>query len=284
MSPYFELKHFPSSKKNVVEFSSFAATLMNAFRKPNETAHVIYQQHRFIHHLFEGLVGERRFQKYTGVSATLSVEAVEKARALLRKNGIEESDKLVLINPDSSSRFTTIPFEVLSALLKRISKLGCRILLGSGHIDWGTEKRLVDSISTEEKRQVTIVPSSMQLDVYAALIDFSTVFIDGDSGPLHFGAARRYLQDGNTALRNRTTLISIFGATPARIYAYDSKTPGYFPSNQDAPSHAHVSQSPCRNITCINKMAKTCKTTRCFEFVNVDAIVRDIEKALMGST
>jgi ADP-heptose:LPS heptosyltransferase len=279
-SPYFELKDFPSSAKNVLDYSPFAAVLVNAFKNDRETAHVIYQLQRIIHLLFEGIAEERRFQKYLGVRAMLPIEAIERARTFLRKNGIGESDRLVLINPDTSSRFTTIPLDVLSELLRKISTLGCPILLGSGYIDLGKEKRLLETLSDEEKKSVTVVAPMIGLEVYSALIDFSHVFITGDSGPLHIAAARKYLRDGYSALNNQTELISIFGATPARTYAYDSMIPGFFPANQDAPSHAHVSNSPCRNVTCVNKMGKTCRRTRCFEFVDVDAIVSDVEKAL----
>ncbi len=278
--PYFEVRDFPSSRKNVVDYSSFAAVLVNGLKNNGEPGHVVYQLRRFIHLLFEGYVEERRSINRSGVIATLPIDALERARVFLRNVGIGDSEKLILINPDTSSRFTTIPFEVLSAILMRISKSGCRILIGAGYIDMGKEKRLLETMSREEARAVTGVPPMTPLEVYSALIDFSNIFVTGDSGPLHIAAARRYLREGYSELKNKTELISIFGATPARIYGYDSTTRGYFPANQDAPSHVHFAKNRCRNITCINKMGKTCRTTRCFEFVDVDAIVNEIERAL----
>jgi hypothetical protein len=49
------------------------------------------------------------------------------------------------------------------------------------------------------------------------------------------------------------------------------------PANQDVLSRTYVSQSPCRNITCVNKMAKTCQKVRCFEVLDVDSIYRDVD-------
>ena len=41
------------------------------------------------------------------------------------------------------------------------------------------------------------------------------------------------------------------------------------PGNQFAPAKAFVADAPCRNVTCINKLAKSCKEVRCFH--NLDA-------------
>jgi hypothetical protein len=56
-----------------------------------------------------------------------------------------------------------------------------------------------------------------------------------------------------------------------------------FPAaNQDVLSKTYVSESPCRNITCVNKMAKTCQTVRCFETLDVDQMMGDVENYLRG--
>lgn len=53
----------------------------------------------------------------------------------------------------------------------------------------------------------------------------------------------------------------------------------FYPSNQRAPSHVLVAQCPWKNIACIIRMGKKCRMTRCFEFVDVDAIESDLENA-----
>lgn len=282
LCPYFEAKHFPSPAKNVVEFSSFAALLINALKNTEETGHVIYQLYRFVHLLFKDYPVQQYSQDYSGIRLTLTEESVELAGDFLQGVGIRGDEEFILINPDTSSRFTSIPLEVLSALVKKLSKFDVPILIGSGHVDMGNEKQLLGMMSTEETKKLRVVPWKMPLGVYAALIDFSKVFVVGDCGPLHIAAARKYLGNGDSPLKNRTGLFSIFGATPARTYAYDSTTPGFFPANQDARSHAYVAMSRCRNITCINKLVKNCKSTRCFEFVDIDVIASDVDKALKG--
>lgn len=188
--PYFEVKDFPSSARNVVAYTSFAAVLVNGLRNNGDPGHIIYQLRRFVHLLFEGFVEEHRSLNYSGVRATLTAEATEQASAFLRKNGIGESEKVILINPDTTSRFTSVPLETLSILLRKSAKLRCPILLGTGHVDMGTEKRILESMSGEETKNVIVVPPMMALEVYSALIDFSSLFITGDSGPMHIAAAR----------------------------------------------------------------------------------------------
>ena len=67
-------------------------------------------------------------------------------------------------------------------------------------------------------------------------------------------------------------MLSIFGATPARMSGYDSFQPGYLPADQEAPSWSYTAGSPCRNITCLNKIFKNCRDVRCFDVVDVEAL------------
>jgi hypothetical protein len=77
---------------------------------------------------------------------------------------------------------------------------------------------------------------------------------------------------GRHQFRNWIAVLSFFGATPPRMSGYDSFRPGYLPANQDAPSFCYQAVSPCRNVTCLNKLFKTCVTPRCFEHVDVDGL------------
>jgi hypothetical protein len=97
-------------------------------------------------------------------------------------------------------------------------------------------------------------------------------------------AARKVSKSGKFQFRNKTFVITIFGATPPRLSGYDSTDPLYFGANQDVISKTYVSESPCRNITCVNKMAKTCKKVRCYEFLKTDIISSDIQNYLRSLT
>jgi hypothetical protein len=168
-----------------------------------------------------------------------------------------------------------MPFDAQAELLQEIvarAPTTTTILLGAGHTAAGIGERLLATVPTAMQRCIHIVPRSMPLDDYAALIDFADVFITGDTGPLHLAAARRYARSGCHQFRNRTAVQSFFGATPPRMSGYDSFRSGYLAANQDAPSRCYQAVSPCRNVTCVNKLFKTCVKPRCFEHVDVDAL------------
>ena len=132
----------------------------------------------------------------------------------------------------------------------------------------------------KERARITVVPSSLSLDAYGALIDLADVYIAADTGPMHMAAARKVSRSGKHLFKNKTFVISIFGATNPRMSGYDSENPLFPAANQDAPSRVYVSQSPCRNISCMNKLAKTCKKVRCFASLDTGRIIADIQAYL----
>ena len=280
ISPFISPQNLPGADRNVIDFSSFATVLLNTFRRQGAIAHVVYQLYRFIYRLFKGLIVRVTERDYKGVTVRMPASSVDWVADFLRRNNLDVNDKIVMIKPDTSSRFTVIPVSNLVRLVKRISRMDCRILLGSGHLDTEIENEIAGRLTRSEASAVTMIPPMLPIEVYSSLVDSAGVFISGDSGPLHIAAAWKYTREDDSEMRNHTSIVSVFGATPARIYAYDSNLPGFFPANQDAPSHAFVSESPCRNITCINKLAKTCRHVRCFESLDIDSISSAIRSAI----
>ena len=122
----------------------------------------------------------------------------------------------------------------------------------------------------------------MGVEAFGALIDAADVFVTGDTGPLHLAASRKYSRTGHFPFRNQTAILSFFGATTPRMSGYDSFQPGYLDSNQDAPAWCYQADSPCRNISCLNKLYKTCKTVRCFEHVDVNGMATLVASYLTG--
>jgi ADP-heptose:LPS heptosyltransferase len=232
--------------------------------------------------LLSQFMAPRRKGPLKGVTMTLSDKAIEEARALLKESQVPTQEPVLFLNPDTASNFTRVPFDDQVDLLKRLVQMPGRILLGTAFVERGIEARLIERLEPNEREKVAIVPTSLSLDGYTALIDFSDVFISGDTGPLHMAAARKVSRSGNFKFRNKTFVVSIFGATPARYAGYDSKNPLYMPANQDVQSRVYISESSCRNVTCVNKMYKTCKTIRCFEVLDVENIAVDIKLHLAG--
>jgi ADP-heptose:LPS heptosyltransferase len=221
--------------------------------------------------------------RFAGVRVTLSDDAVKQARQVLSHQSVPARTPVILFNPDASSPFTCIPFRMQVSLLRQLAELPCFILIGAGHTFRNIGVRLIDTLGPASWHNLALVPASLSFDGYAALIDRADAFITADTGLLHIAAARKVSASGRHSFRNATAIFSVFGPTPARMYGYRSDAAGYFPSYQDAPSNTYVAGSFCRNITCINKQEKTCATVRCFDFLNIDKIVLDVQTCLKNS-
>jgi hypothetical protein len=236
---------------------------------PSKINHFLYQCYRFIRDTLSSVANPIRPDHLAGVRTTYSDEVIERAKVEAARLGASSRKPVIMINPDTACEFTLLPFERQTELLLRIVQLDATFLLGAGHTAQGIGQRLIDQLPSSVREKVKIIPKDLSLEVYSALIDWSDIFITGDTGPMHIAASRRFSKSGKHLFRNRTSILSIFGATPPRMSGYDSFQPGYLTPNQDAPSWSYAAGSTCRNITCLNKMFKTCRTVRCFETVDI---------------
>ena len=247
---------------------------------------ILYQADHFIYSLLSELTGLKRKMPFRGTTVHLSDDALEDAKEFLLHEGISHGVPILTYNPDTTSTFTRVPMNYQADLLKRIlgSGVGAVVLMGAGHVEQGIEQTLLDLLPPGTGERIHIIPASMPLDRYVALIDLSDVYITGDTGPLHLASALKASKSGRSVFRNRTAIFSMFGATSSRIYGYDSGREGYLPSYQDAPAKVYVSRSPCRNITCVNKRAKTCRKVRCFDYLDTEQIAGDVTDYLKRGT
>ncbi len=269
--PFLRRKGLIAPGQPFIDFLSHAPTILRNENDFVQINHFSYQAYQFVRELFLMAARPVRNDFFPGVRTTYSDDAVENARLFANEAGLLQSSTVIMYNPDSNSKFNLMPFENQAALLERLareSSVDTTILLGAGHTEAGIGERLLDCMSSPGRAKFRIIPRAMPLEVFSALIDFADVFITGDTGPLHLAAARRYSRSGRHQFRNRTAVLSFFGATMPRMSGYDSFQAGYLPSNQDAPSWCYQAGSPCRNITCLDKTFKTCSKVRCFEHVD----------------
>jgi ADP-heptose:LPS heptosyltransferase len=273
--PYFSRRHIAGNGETMIDYMLLGRRLASNSPSPSETYHVVHLAHRLVHDTFASVLGAGRRRVFTGATVILAPEASETAAAFLHSLGLSPEERIILYNPDASSRFSRVPFDMQVNLLKSLTRLPHPVLLGAGHTEKRIEVKLLDKLTTAERRRVMIVPAYFSIDTYAALIDLCDLFITPDTGPTHIAAARKSSSDPAIEFRNRTAVFTIFGASPPRIYGYDSEREGFYPANQDAPSRVYIAGSPCRNITCINKKAKTCRTVRCFEHLEIRNIHND---------
>ncbi len=277
-SPMISNKDF--GRKNVINYSVMAAELIKNEFAGNNVNNITYLAYNFIGNIFSEILPKSFGQRFKGSKLYLPDESVASAKDFLYRSGIGPNDFIVMYNPDASSIYTRMPFKFQVELLQKLIHLDCKILLGAGHVEKQIEYNLFGSLSYAEKQKVIIIPASTELDEYTALIDYSDVFISGDTGPLHLAAARKYLSANGGSMRNKTAVFSVFGSTPPKVYGYDSRIPGCYPANQDAISRIFIAQCSCRNITCINKLAKTCNEVRCFQNLSPREIVSAVDMHL----
>jgi ADP-heptose:LPS heptosyltransferase len=283
--PFLEKKDLAEPSQSFVRFLNHAPTLLRNENDSAQINHFSHQSYQFVRSVLLMAAQPVREDGFRGIRTTYSDEVIEYAGRFIREAGLSSRSPVIMFNPDSASKFNLMPFESqarLLGLLAMEAAADTTILLGAGHTEAGIGERLADSIPSQFRSKVSIIPRSMPLEVYSALIDFADVFVSGDTGPLHLGASRRYSRSGHYQFRNRTAVLSFFGATTPRMSGYDSFQPGYLPANQNAPSWCYQAGSPCRNITCLNKMFKTCKTVRCFEQVDVAGLATLVAGYLDG--
>ncbi len=268
-----------------VSVLSQAPTIVRNESDPAAINHFSYQDYRFVRGVLGMVARPVRGERYQGTRTILSDDAIEGARRFVAEGAITPGAPLVMFNPDGASPFTIMPRESQVALLERIARdapAQTGILIGAGHSTPGMGQRVADALSDGVRSRVRIVPPSVPLATYAALIDLADVFITGDTGPLHLAASRKVSRSGAHRFRNRTAVLSVFGATFPRMSGYDSSQPGFLPTNQDAPSWCFLAGSRCHNITCLNKLFKTCREVRCFEHLDVDALASVLLDHLAG--
>jgi hypothetical protein len=280
MCPYIHNRDFPPGARGVLNFKTHASIFMRNEHKPGQINHFSYQSYRFIRDLLSLVAIPVRPDSFKGVNLILSDSAVEQAERFATTVGLAPEQPVIFYNPDTATRYTFIPFDRQVEFLTLLTRFPVSILIGEGHTNSGIGIRLKAALPAAVQKNISIIPAAMPLDIYSALIDRSDVFISGDTGPLHIAATRKYSSSGRHNFRNRTAVLSIFGATPARMSGYDSFQLGFLPANQDAPSWSYAAKSPCRNITCLNKLYKTCPTLRCFEEVDVAALADRVRKYL----
>lgn len=268
-----------SSGTKFISYHGVATAVIRAAKDPWAKNHMLYQTHQFIEGLFSDSRGSEE-RDFRGGHIYLPEKAVDEAAQFMNGSDLDPGRPKIFFNPDASCRFTRMPLDIQVSLLKRLAELPIDILLGAGHSKKGIEFSILDALPEEGRRSIKVVPAATSIDVYAAIIDHCDIYITGDTGPLHIAAAWKHSGTKSQKFRNQTAVFSIFGATPPRIYGYDSRLPGFFPANQDAPSHVYAAPSSFRNMACIAKKFITCDPGCFFGSLDIGEIISGIRSCL----
>jgi len=275
LCPFLSTSDIAGPSQPMLHMLSHGATILRNEKQPTLVNHFSYQEYLFVRDAMGMVAPAVRGDTFKGVQTMYSDQAIEQASTFLHDAGAVQGSPVIMFNPDSASKFNLMPFACQAALLEHLARdtvADTSILIGEGHTAAGIGERLRDALPAPLRPKVRLIPRSMRVDAYGALLDLADLFVTGDTGPLHLAASRKVSRTGRHSFRNRTAILSVFGATTPRMSGYDSFQPGYLDSNQDAPAWCYQAESPCRNISCLNKMHKTCRTVRCFERVDVDGL------------
>ena len=268
--PFFQKRSLEGFGRVIQLYVPFAAYTLRAWKEKG-MRHISYLSRNFISELASG--SEMHSERLASNSIYLSMRSIREAQAFLESRRLSHTQGILFWNPDATSQYGQIPFEVQTRILNDVAKRKeiRAILIGKAYSNSGVEERIVESIPERFRSKLYIVPH-LPIETYTALIDTSDMFVSGDTGPLHVAACRKFSNDGRP-LRNRTAVTAIYGATDSRMYGYDSFQPHHAPAHQDVPSRSFSAPAPCRNISCINKFGKSCRKVRCFDGLPMDEIV-----------
>jgi ADP-heptose:LPS heptosyltransferase len=253
--------------------------ILKDMANPSIKAHMTEVLYKYIQLLFTNseATSQRAFPE---TKVIISSGAVTKAESFIQMHGLGEK-KIILLNPDTSSDFTRIPFQLQVSILEKLTELPCNILLAPGYNKKGIEHDLIKALPHHKQNKCTIIPIPLDLDVYAALIDHCDVFISGDTGPLHIAAAHKISRNGDFVFKNQTAIFSIFGGTPPRLYAFDSLRSGFVSSNQNAMSFTYEGNCYRNILYIINRNLLPFDGDYYFKDIDLDKIVMEISLCLV---
>jgi ADP-heptose:LPS heptosyltransferase len=261
------------------------ADIVRAETNPTTQAHVAFHLHRFVESIAQRLAGRPDTASaeadYIENVIYLSGEVPACAAEILRAAGVEADARIAFLNPDSSSRFSCIPLPMQEELLRNLLDMDRyrHVLLGPAYSFPEVPDELCARLAGHSGfRRLVRLPKDIPIDTYAGIIDRADLFITADTAQMHIAASRRKMLGPGGGFRNHTALVSIFGATNSRVYGYDSFSEGYLDSGQDAPARVFEGRPPCKNLTCIHKTRKNCRTVECFTGLSADTILEWIKE------
>ncbi len=195
--------------RNVVNFAIIAVEMVRGEGRRDAINNVSYRGFKFIEKIFHDSLPPDFNDQFSGANIYLSNEAVQSASDFLSSHEVSRAKPIIMFNPDASSRFTRMPFDLQRDLLRRLVDFDCDILLGAGRVEKFIGYELIYSLPPEMSQKIVIVPASIEIDVYAALMDFADVFVTGDTGPLHLAAARKFSRDSRESEKQNRRLLGI---------------------------------------------------------------------------
>jgi ADP-heptose:LPS heptosyltransferase len=280
--PYMPKTMFKGIRAPLIYPLRLIANIIRAYTSRNHIAHLVYQQEMYAQELAEEIAINTSIEAQattlnSGLRLYFKPQVWEETQRTLDRLNLNSRSKKIFYNPDTGSRYTLVPFEFQSKLLHGIlSRPETTVFLNCGFVFKDIEKKLLEDLPLHMRRKVVVIPKDVPLDILSGLIDQSEMAITGDTAPLHIAVAKKVILKSDRQFKNCTAIVGIFGATSARVYGYDSFSKEHLSAFQDAPSKTFEGYPPCKNLSCLDKLFKSCRKIRCFEPLKAEEVIEYI--------
>jgi predicted lipopolysaccharide heptosyltransferase III len=166
-----------------------------------------------------------------------SPAAVDRIEHMLSEAGIHAAHSLVVVHISAGNPFRRWPLDHFAALVVQLARqdTGRRFVLTSGPSEVDAARVIMERIKVLSKEAAgAVIHPPLDVDDLRALIARASLYIGGDSGPLHIAAT------------TRTPLVALFGPTLAGR-SMPWRDPRWFAEAIDA---GPLPCRPCRQRTC----------------------------------
>lgn len=201
-----------------------------------------------------GLAGIKMVDRI--LSMPLTEQDKEFARDILRKNGLDADDKLIIIHPGSScpsKRWPAQRFALLSDKINQLDKM--KVIVVGGPDDKDIAEKIRNCVSSP----IINLCGQLELKKLAALLQFSPLLITNDNGPMHIASAVG------------TPVIAIFGRNQ----------PGLSPRRWGPTGEKDIVLH--KDVGCKTCLAHNCqKGFSCLKAVSVKEVLKCLTTALDG--
>ncbi len=296
--PFLPRTHLASDRRVVIGSLPLIVRVLRAHGEGGVAA-LPWQAAELVHDILDrlppGLAGPERVEAPV-TSIYIDSDRARAMRFAYERTGVGSDGGVVFVNPDTSNHTTFLGVEFHAALCTKLlaSPLVDGLILGRGYTYRDAEHEIMDRLTAEDAERVVLPPEVLTLEDFAALADRCSVYVGGDTGPLHLAAARKIDPGGSATFANRTAIVGVFKATDPRIYGYDSSRVGFIGTSQDAPSRSIESAPSCKNLTCsVQRITGACPAVVCEDgldpaavasvVVNELARARDAARAAAGA-
>jgi ADP-heptose:LPS heptosyltransferase len=193
-----------------------------------------------------------------------NVAAVQRVDQVLARAGVDPDNQLILLHVSAGNPFRRWPHDHFATLVVNLAHRDPRrrFILTSGPSDGGAIQAIMARIQERSERAARAVSHPpLDVDDLRALIARATLYIGGDSGPLHVAAT------------TCTPIVALFGPTlPERSMPW--RDPRWFAESIDA---GPLPCRPCRQRTCEPG------DFRCLSRIRPEDVAAAAERALVAA-